>query len=276
MNKLNAGQKKSVHEFVAVAGATKANAMKYLKTHAWNLQAAVSDYFENPPSQKKTAAAPASTTTTFSESTVKEFFEKYQSEETKKETQADKKEIDAEGIMQFFGDLGIDPESDLVSLVVANKMNAQEMGKFTQEEFTRGMRHFQCDSVVKLKKKIPAMRQELLDAYAFKSVYEYAFRFSKEENQKALNLDTACAMWELLLKDKWPLLNKWCDFLNRKHKKAISRDTWNQILDFSRMYNSSLFGYDAEGKDAAWPYLIDEFVEEQMENLKTGMKEGTK
>ena len=66
MNKLNAGQKKSVHEFVAVAGATKANAMKYLKTHAWNLQAAVSDYFENPPSQKKTAAAPASTTTTFS------------------------------------------------------------------------------------------------------------------------------------------------------------------------------------------------------------------
>ena len=100
--------------------------------------------------------------------------------------------------------------------------------------------------------------------------------FSKEENQKALNLDTACAMWELLLKDKWPLLNKWCDFLNRKHKKAISRDTWNQILDFSRMYNSSLFGYDAEGKDAAWPYLIDEFVEEQMENLKTGMKEGTK
>ena len=42
------------------------------------------------------------------------------------------------------------------------------------------------------------------------------------------------------------------------------------------MYNSSLFGYDAEGKDAEWPYLIDEFVEEQMENLKTGMKEGTK
>ena len=55
-------------------------------------------------------------------------------------------------------------------------------------------------------------------------------------------------MWELLLKDKWPLLNKWCDFLNRKHKKAISRDTWNQILDFSRMYNSSLFEYDAEGR----------------------------
>ena len=161
--------------------------MKYLKTHAWNLQAAVSDYFENPPSQKKTAAAPASTTTTFSESTVKEFFEKYQSEETKKETQADKKEIDAEGIMQFFGDLGIDPESDLVTLVVANKIDAQRW-KFTQEEFTRGMRHFQCDSVVKLKKKIPAMRQELLDAYAFKSVYEYAFEFSKGGKSKGAGI----------------------------------------------------------------------------------------
>ena len=108
MNKLNAGQKKSCVEFVAVAGATKANAMKYLKTHAWSLRRRYRTTLKNHVA-KKTAAAPASTTTTFSESTVKEFFEKNVSEETKKETQADKKEIDAEGIMQFFGDLGIDP-----------------------------------------------------------------------------------------------------------------------------------------------------------------------
>jgi len=273
MNKLNAGQKKGVQEFVAVTQATNTNAIKYLKKFSWNLQAAVTDYLEHPPSSSGTSSAKNSGgANAFSEATLETFFEKYQSEETKKETATDKREIDAEGICRFFDDLGIDPESDLVTLVLANKMNAQEMGKFTHEEFTKGMRQIQSDSMVKLKKKVPAMRQELLDSYAFKSVYEYAFKFSKEENQKALNLDTACAMWELLLKDKWPLLDKWCDFLNREHKKAISGDTWNQVLDFSRMYKSSLFGYDAEGKDAAWPYLIDEFVEEQMEKLKEGMK----
>jgi DCN1-like protein 1/2 len=273
MNKLNAGQKKGVQEFVAVTQATNTNAIKYLKKFSWNLQAAVTDYLEHPPSSSRTSSAKNSGgANAFSEATLETFFEKYQSEETKKETATDKREIDAEGICRFFDDLGLDPESDLVTLVLANKMNAQEMGKFTHEEFTKGMRQIQSDSMVKLKKKVPAMRQELLDSYAFKSVYEYAFKFSKEENQKALNLDTACAMWELLLKDKWPLLDKWCDFLNREHKKAISGDTWNQVLDFSRMYKSSLFGYDAEGKDAAWPYLIDEFVEEQMEKLKEGMK----
>ena len=269
MNKLNAGQKKGVQEFVAVTRTTNTNAIKYLKKFAWNLQAAVTDFLEHPP---KSTASSSSGGGAFSESTLETFFQKYQSEETKKETATDKKEIDAEGIIRFFDDLGINPESDLVTLVLANKMNAQEMGKFTHAEFTSGMRQLQCDSMVKLKKKIPAMRQELVDSYAFKAVYEYAFRFSKEENQKALNLDTACAMWELLLKDKWSLLDKWCDFLNREHKKAISGDTWNQILDFSRAYNSSLFGYDAEGKDAAWPVLIDEFVEEQLEKLKEGMK----
>ena len=200
------------------------------------------------------------------------FFQKYQSEETKKETATDKREIDAEGTVRFFDDLGINPESDLVTLVLANKMNAQEMGKFTQEELYEPDETTPVRFDGKVEEENSGDEQELVDSYAFKAVYEYAFRFSKEENQKALDLDTACAMWELLLKDKWSLLDKWCDFLNREHKKAISGDTWNQILDFSRAYNSSLFGYDAEGKDAAWLVLIDEFVEEQLEKLKEGMK----
>jgi hypothetical protein len=93
MNKLNAGQKKGVQEFVAVTRTTNTNAIKYLKKFAWNLQAAVTDFLEHPP---KSTASSSSGGGAFSESTLETFFQKYQSEETKKETATDKKEIDAE------------------------------------------------------------------------------------------------------------------------------------------------------------------------------------
>ncbi|KAK9989764.1 hypothetical protein SO802_030003, partial [Lithocarpus litseifolius] len=47
------------------------------------------------------------------------------------------------------------------------------------------------------------------------------------------------------------------------HNKAISRNTWSQLLEFARTVDPALTNYDAEG---AWPYLIDEFVEYLNEN----------
>ena len=48
--------------------------------------------------------------------------------------------------------------------------------------------------------------------------------------------------------------------------KAITKDTWFQLLPFAKQYPEDLSGYDENG---AWPYLIDEFVEwHEEKNMK--------
>ena len=48
--------------------------------------------------------------------------------------------------------------------------------------------------------------------------------------------DTAISLWRLLFSVKpWPLLDAWCAFLEQHHNRAVSRDTWIQLLDFCRV-----------------------------------------
>ncbi|KAI9208796.1 Cullin binding-domain-containing protein [Polychytrium aggregatum] len=50
------------------------------------------------------------------------------------------------------------------------------------------------------------------------------------------------------------------------HGKSISRDTWRLFLDFALTSKDDLSGYDMS---AAWPVLIDEFVEYLQSNMDT-------
>ncbi|KAF8075706.1 hypothetical protein N665_1072s0031 [Sinapis alba] len=138
-------------------------------------------------------------------------------------------------------------------------MNAATACEFSKEEFVGGLQALGVDSIGKLQEKLSFMHSELKDEQKFHEIYNFAFGWAKEKGQKSLALDTAIGMWQLLFAEReWPLLNHWCDFLQDRHNKAISKDTWEQLLDFVRTVDPALSNYDAEG---AWPYLIDEFVE---------------
>jgi DCN1-like protein 1/2 len=120
------------------------------------------------------------------------------------------------------------------------------------------------DSIEKFRAKLPSLRAEIKDDNKFREIYNFAFTWAREKGQKSLSLETAIGMWQLLFAERnWPLLDHWCQFLQVRHNKAISRDTWAQLLEFVKSIDPQLSNYDDEG---AWPYLIDEFVEYLTEN----------
>ena len=123
------------------------------------------------------------------------------------------------------------------------------------------MRRMGAATTDKLKEKLPLLRAELEDPRSFKDVYEYSFDFSKGEPEE-LAAGHRRGDVGVLLGGRWALVEEWCDFLRREHGKAVTRDTWSQTLEFSRAIGPDLEGYDPAG---AWPYLIDEFVEERLE-----------
>ena len=135
------------------------------------------------------------------------------------------------------------------------------MGIYKKEEFIQGMTTLGCDSIEKLRTKIPILRRELTDSYKFKGIYNFVYGFSRESGVRNLPLDSAVQLWRLLLSQRFPILETWISFLeNRERKYDVSKDTWEMLLDFLEIYEKEgLAGYDPSG---AWPVLIDEFVEE--------------
>ena len=91
--------------------------------------------------------------------------------------------IGMEGVVKFLDDLQLDATSRTV-LIIAWKFKAQQQCEFSREEFLGGMIELGCDTIDKLKAKLPNLEKEILDQNKFKEFYQFTFNYAKNPSQK--------------------------------------------------------------------------------------------
>nr|XP_043627976.1 DCN1-like protein 1 [Erigeron canadensis] len=241
MNKLGKEQREKLQQFTEITGTSEKAGRQALKATDWHVERAIDAFYSQPQLQVKSS---------LDSRLIEALYSRY------KDPYEDM--IMADGVSNFCNDLRVDPQ-DIVMLVVSWHMKAATMCEFSKQEFVGGLQSLGIDSLEKFRERLPVIRSEIKDNAKFKEIYIFAFGWAKEKGQKSLTLDTAIGMWRLLFAEKqWPLVEHWCQFLQKEHNKAISQDTWAQLLEFATNVVPGLANYDPEG---AWPYLIDEFVE---------------
>ena len=166
--------------------------------------------------------------------------------------------IEGEGIVKFYQAINVDP-MDPLTLYISLLMKAECMGEYQYQEFEKLCIELGVDSVEGIKAKVPTLRRD--QHSHFKEIYKFTFDFSRDKGFKNVVLETAIALWQLLLADKCKFLNKWCAFIEKEGEgglKVIPKDTWNMLLELNEATRGDMANFVDDG---AWPVLIDKFQE---------------
>ncbi|KAF9092766.1 DCN1-like protein 5 [Mortierella sp. AD031] len=170
----------------------------------------------------------------------------------------DKEQIGPNGISKLCEDIEVSLET-VDMLVLAYHLEADTMPIFTKDEWAKGMKKLEIDSIERLKAKLPGLVEKLKEPAHFKEFYRYIFMFSKDSEQKCMPVETACAMISTVMKGR-PHELLFVEYLGaKKPVKVINKDQWYNFLDFSDTISEDLSNYD--GLSSAWPVLLDEYVE---------------
>lgn len=132
--------------------------------------------------------------------------------------------------------------------------------------------HFpSCSTISQMRKHIQTLRKEIPEQpTVFRRVYRYSFLLSRLQGQRGVQFEIAAEQWRLFFDESSggikgntetsPWLDWWLEYMEKRGTKVISKDLWEQLEVFLRkaLEDENLDFWDA---DAAWPGLIDEFVD---------------
>lgn len=225
------------------------------------------------PAAAKSQSAALPEPEVFKPERVEELFNKYADED-------EKDEISAGGLQGLYEDADIALDSAM-PWIMAWRFGAEEMLRFTREEWKRGMVALNVDSLAGLKNTLSELEALLIhrkptakrakgkgaDAYsecsadpeaAFASLYSFCFSLGKKGQSRAIEMEVAVAFWSVLLAPKYPIMSEILEYIGEKGTyKAATKDQWSMTYEFCRTVKPNLDGYDSDG---AWPTLLDDFV----------------
>lgn len=288
MNKLKSNQRERVKQFMSFTQTSEKTAIYCLNQFDWKIDVASDMFFQNPEqflrydlanssrhqqNYNNFYQAPHNSHNHHNQSINNIDRRKFEALYATYRGSNKEDKISIDGIEMLLSDLQLEADSNLV-LILAWKCQAETQCEFSRDEFFRGLKNLYADSIDKLKNNLIRTEQELRgNNNLFKDLYQFTFNYAKNSQQKSLDLELAIAYWNILLRNRFKFLDLWVEFLTETHKRAITRDTWNLLLDFSLMIDDNMSNYDEEG---AWPVLIDEFVEYARKKLVVKQQPGLK
>eukprot|EP00981_Chlorochromonas_danica_P001274 scaffold268_cov210-Ochromonas_danica.AAC.69 len=150
--------------------------------------------------------------------------------------------ISMEGIATLCEKLGIDPASDVRSLVLVWRLGAvSKPGQIQKSEFVEGMKQLGLSDVQGLQNYLPALDPGFLDRSEFREK------------------DVIVQLLPLVLDEqRAPHLSLFLSFLSSCSHTRITLDQWDSFLLFNHNVHVNLDNWEEGG---AWPLLLDEYVE---------------
>lgn len=217
-------------------------------------------FYQKLPSIPRTMSSLASSEPRVSETKIIQMFDQY------KDSLEDA--ILAEGIENLCNDLQLNPD-DFKVLVLAWKLNASQMCRFTKSEFVQGLKNMKTDSIKSIQQKLNEITSELKrDSENFKDLYRFTFKFGLDVStgQRILPADIGIVLWRLVFTNtEPPVLERWLSYLEKNpHIRGIPKDTWYMFLNFCEFVGDDLSSYD---DTEAWPSLFDDFVEYENDQM---------
>ncbi|KNZ75494.1 DCN1-like protein 5 [Termitomyces sp. J132] len=170
-------------------------------------------------------------------------------------------------------------------LILAWQFGTKEMMKITEEEWRKGTGSLKISNLPTLSMAVRDLEDLLIldkpmpqkkskkDVYdkaaywkysqdrkaSFNQLYMFCFTLVKPAQSKNIDMETATALWSVLLVPKYPLMGEVVAFIGDHPTtyRAANKDLWSMMLEFCDTVNPNLSDYES---DEAWPTLLDNFV----------------